>query len=115
MTHYHAFTRPRTVREYGYMDGRPVVQEGTGSGFLLPWDAIDDQAAAVVERRAPAFVVVGEYEREDGVRFPELATTRIHIEATTNYRWDPDTRRLRWNCPLCSSKDGKHAKGCEWA
>ena len=115
MTAHRVFARPRTVREYGYLDGQPIEQPGSPNGFLLPWDAIDDQALAIVERRAPAFVVLGEYERSDGLRFPELAVTTSHIEATTHYRWDRDARRLRWTCPYCGLKDTKHAKGCEWA
>lgn len=113
MTKHNVYRTPRTVREYGYEDGQPVAQPGSPSGFLLPWDAIMDQAAAVTERRPPAFVVVGEFVRDDGMRFPELATPTSHIELSTDYRWDSTAKRLRLVCPVCGQKDGKHAKGCD--
>lgn len=71
MTEYHHFTHPQSVRDYGFRDGRPIDQPGSPSGLLLSWDAIDDVAAAVVERRPPMYVVAGEYVR-DGIRYPHL-------------------------------------------
>jgi hypothetical protein len=112
---HRTFIPPRTVREYGYMDGELVEDLASPSGFLLPWEAIDDQAQAIATRRAPSFVVVGEFVRDDGTRFPELGVTTAHIEETTNYRWDRNTKTLRLLCPGCGLKDGKHLKGCESA
>jgi hypothetical protein len=110
---HRTFRPPRAVREYGYVDGDLVVDEESPSGFLLPWEAIDDQAIATATRRAPAYVVVGEFVRDDGTRYPELGVTTQHIEANTSYRWDGNTKSLRLICPACGLKDGKHLKGCE--
>jgi hypothetical protein len=74
MTH-RKFARPKSVEEYGFEDGRAVDQAGTPSGFLLPWEAIDDVARAKTEHRPQMLVVVGEWVREDGVRFPELVVS----------------------------------------
>lgn len=109
---YRPFRPARSVREYGYDADGPIVQDGTPSGFILPWEAIDDQAEAVVMHRPPAFVVTGEHVRDDGVRFAEIGVTTGHIESTTNYRWDEGAKKLRLVCPLCGFKDGKHEKGC---
>ena len=78
MTKHHVYRKARTVREYGYVDGRPVEQEGAPSGFLLGWEAIDDQAEALVQSRPPMYVVIGEWERTDGMRFPELAISQVY-------------------------------------
>lgn len=112
---HRTFSPPRSVREYGYMDGTLVVDERSPSGFLLPWEAIDDQAEAIANRRAPAFVVVGEYERDDGTRFPELGVTTAHIEANSPYRLHPKTHKLRLFCPnpKCGLWDDKHSKECD--
>lgn len=112
---HRTFRPSRSVREYGYVDGALIVDESTTSGFLLPWEAIDDQAEAVANRRLPAFVVVGEYERDDGIRYPELGVTTAHIEANSAYRIHPKTGTLRLLCPnpVCGLWDGKHVKSCD--
>lgn len=115
MSGYRAFRPPQSVRDYGYVDGDLVVEPRSPSGYLLPWIAVDDQTDAVRERRAPAYVVIGEFIRDDGMRAPDLAVTTGHIEATTDYRWDPASRSLRLICPACGVKDGKHAKLCDLA
>ena len=112
---YRAFHPARPVREYGFVDGQPVLDETTASGYLLPWEALDDQAQAVATRRAPAYVVVGEFIRPNGTRYPELGVTTQHIEANTSYRWDPNTKTLRLVCQVCGLKDGKHERGCDRA
>lgn len=110
VTGHRTFRFPVPVREYGYTDDTLIPQPGSPSGFLLPWDAIEDQAQAVSERRPPAYVVIGEFTRADGMRFPELGVTTAYIEASSDYRWDQG--RLRVVC-RCSGKDGKHAKDCD--
>lgn len=112
---HRSFRPPQTVREYGYVDGVLATEPRSSSGFLLPWEAIDDQAEAIAEKRAPAFVVVGEFVDDDGTRYPELGVTTGHIEANSHYRRDSKTGRLRWTCPACGLKDGKHERACDWA
>jgi hypothetical protein len=72
---YTAFQPPVTLREYGYDDGGLIRQTASGSGFLLPWDAINAEADAVSRREPCRYVVVGETLRADGARFPELGVT----------------------------------------
>lgn len=115
ITTYRAFRPPRSVREYGYDGSEPLDQVGSPSGFRLPWDAIMDQSDARTERRSPMYVVLGEYAREDGYRWPELGVTTAHIEANSDHRVHPNGG-LRLRCSdlaKCGLWDGKHAKSCE--
>jgi hypothetical protein len=79
MTQHNVYRRPQTVREYGYIDGHLVEQPGTANGFLLGWEAIDDEAEAIARRRPPKYVVIGEFVRADGMRFPELAISKAYM------------------------------------
>lgn len=92
MTKHNVYRKPQTVREYGYAEGRPVEQSGSPSGFLLGWDAIDDQADAVAKRRPPMYVVIGEFER-DGARYPELVVSATYMEwagyVRSGHSWRP--------------------------
>lgn len=92
MTERLKYNRARTVREYGFRDGALIEQIGTPSGFLLPWDAIDDDADAVVNRRPPMYLVVGEYVT-DGIRYPELVVSDAYMKWAGNYRDGRDWRR----------------------
>jgi hypothetical protein len=74
------FTLPMSVRAYGYRNGRPIVQEDSPSGHLLPWEALDDEAEALVSDRPARYVVTGEYVRADGVRFPVLAVSDAYMK-----------------------------------
>src|SRR4051812_23361796 len=55
---YHRFARARSVHDYGYRDGKPIMAE---PGIpLLPWEAIDDLAQANIAGRPPMYLVIGE-------------------------------------------------------
>lgn len=74
MTQHNVFRPARSVREYGFdANHRPIEQKASPSGYLLPWEAIDAEAEAVSTRSRCQFVVRGEWVRDDGARFPELA------------------------------------------
>ena len=74
------FYPPRSVNEYGFDARGAIVQEGSPSGFLLPHEAIADHAESIVKARPPMYVVTGEYVRNDGMRFPELAVSKAYAE-----------------------------------
>lgn len=103
---YVRFPESHRLVEYRGRSGSEV-----GGQRLSPM-ALDEIAAATVERREPGYVVVGETVNVDGSRFLDYAVTRDHIEDTTNFRWSKGSGFL-WVCPDCGQKSGKHSKLCE--
>lgn len=79
MTERRWFSRAKSVREYGFNGSSLIEQPGTVSGFLLPWDAIDDDADAVVNRRPAMYLVTGEFVT-DGIRHPLLAVSDAYMK-----------------------------------
>lgn len=96
------FDRPRSCREYGYQDGKPIFQ---APGIpLLPWAAIDDEAEAKVASRPSQYVVVGEDVGDErdllmgrkivtfpARRYPRLAISPAYMKWLAyehkDYRW----------------------------
>jgi hypothetical protein len=76
---YRRYDRPRSVRSYGYENGRPIAQAGAPSGHLLPWPLLDDEAEAIAQGRPSAYVVTGEYLVE-GFRYPEYAVSDTYMK-----------------------------------
>lgn len=108
ITTYTRFVPPRRIAEY-------VGQKGSeANGQRLSYAAYDALAASKVSGREPEFVVIGEYRRSDGASFLDLGVTRDYIEATTDFRWDAGAKKLRYVCPECEMKDGKHATKCKF-
>lgn len=83
---HNVFRPARSVRVYGYRDGRPIEQEGSPSGYLLPWMALDDEAEAAVADRPSQFVVIGEWVTPEGVRHPEIAVADAYMKWAGNDR-----------------------------
>lgn len=103
-TEYVPFSPHRRPEEY-------VGQVGQHNGLALPQYALDAIATSKLARQPNQYAVLGEWRRDDGVRFLDLGVTREWLEAVSNYRQD-DTGRLRWTCPECGHLSGKHAKLC---
>lgn len=80
-TEFRRFARPRTVYEYGFDKAGAIKQDGSPSEHLLPWEAIDAHAKSFVTGRPCQYIVVGEFVREDGVRFPDLAINPDWMES----------------------------------
>ena len=84
MTTRNVFRHPRPVRDYGYSDGELVKEPGSPSGFLLGWEAIDDQA------EAPALVehcqyaggcIKGHWANRVGIEIKRVGRTRREAPA----------------------------------
>ena len=84
------FAHPKTPKEYGYRDGRPILQEGSPSGYLLPWEVLDDEADAMVAGRPSMYCITGEAQVGD-IRYPFLAVTNAYMcwagFLRENHRW----------------------------
>jgi len=100
------FAHPQSVRAYGFLNGEPIVQAGTASGFLLGFDALDAHVDAVAERRPCEYLVIGEDRRDDGMVFPVLGMNpeymawQGYIEETT-----PKGRIKGWHLPKIKAAD----------
>jgi hypothetical protein len=108
-----------SARYHPFQEARPLVQfvgqAGADIGGLLLSPAGYQAIAESKTTGLPCeLVAVGEDIGPDGERRLRYAATREYIEATTDWRWDAGTRRLRLLCPLCGLRDGKHRKSCEW-
>jgi len=102
---YHAFTPHRPLAQYRGHTGHE------SNGLLLTPAAFDALADATNAGRPCEYEVVGEYVRDDGWVFLDLATTRAYIESATSYLHLEG--RLRLVCPECEGRDGKHGRTCE--
>ena len=101
------FDPPRTLRGYGFdANHRPVVQAESPSGYVLPWEGIDAEADAVSSRGPCQFVVIGEYVRDDGARFPELAVNPAWMRDQGYVR----TRATDWHqeSAVCEKERHEH-------
>lgn len=99
------FDPPRPLRDYGFdVNHRPIVQAGSLSGYLLPWDALDAEAAAVSGRNPCQFVIIGETVRVDGVRFPELGVNAAWMRDQGYVR----TKRTDWHHESIECEKQKH-------
>jgi len=76
------FNPPKTVIEYGYENNLPIIQEGSASGFLLGWDALDAHRTALAERRPCEYLVVGEDTNRDGRPYPVLGMNPEYMRWT---------------------------------
>lgn len=105
MTHVR-FDPPHLLREYAGKRGHEI------GGLALSPPALDALADDTVTG-SNSLVVIGRWDRDDGAFFLDFGVPTGHIEATTDYRWDRDAKRLRLICPVCDLKDGKHMKSCD--
>lgn len=103
---YHAYPKARRPEEY-------LGQKGTELGGLaLPPHVLDSIAVRKTRGGPTEYVVIGEW-RDGDCRHLNFAMTAAYIEATTQYRAQPDGE-LRWVCPVCGMKSGKHMKSCDY-
>lgn len=86
------FRPAKSPRAYGYADGRPVEQPGSPSGYLLPWEVLDDEAEVVVAGRPSMYCITGETV-SDGLRFPTIAVADAYMKWAGHYRDGRDWRR----------------------
>jgi hypothetical protein len=107
MSEYVRFLPPRQLRDFANVPGSEP-----GGGMLSPL-ARDALAVALSRRRPPELVAIGQYVTDDGRAFLELGVTTAHVEATTDYRYDTRSHRLRRTCQECGTRDGRHKTGCQ--
>lgn len=107
MSEYVRFDPPRSLAAYRDSPGSEM------GGLALSPMALDALAESVTSRKPPELAVIGEWRYEDGRRFLDYAVPTDYLEATTDYRYDRDARRMRLVCPACGMKDGKHTRGCD--
>lgn len=100
------FNPPQTVTEYGYENNLPIIQEGSASGFLLGWDALDGHRNALAERRPCEYLVIGEDTGHDGRLYPVLGMNPDYM------RWTGHVvdltlagRVIGWHLPKPSKDD----------
>lgn len=86
------FRPAKSPRAYGYADGRPIEQPGSPSGYLLPWDVLDDEAEVVVSGRPSMYCITGETV-SDGILHPEIAVTDAYMKWAGFHRDGRDWRR----------------------
>ena len=79
----------------------------------LSFAAYDALALSMSTGKPCELVIIGEWIRDDGRRWFDYGVTTAYIDATTDYRYDRDARRLRLVCPECAQKDGKHTRTCD--
>lgn len=76
------FTHPREIAEYGFDGNRPLKEERSSSGFLLPWIAIDAERDRRVHGGQSELVIQGEYvDDATGFRSPAVAVNPAWMEA----------------------------------
>lgn len=102
---YNHFTPHRPLRQYRGQAGAEA------NGQMLPPYAMDALAESMTSDLPCELVVLGEYVRDDGVRFLNFGVTRGYVEAMTDFL--DEGGRLRLVCPTCEMKDGKHLKSCD--
>lgn len=103
---YHAFKPHHRAEEY-------VGQPGPHFGLALPPYVYDAIAEQKVHGGPSMYVARGEWRRDDGVRFLDLAVTEDWIIAHTFHRTD-ERGQLRWTCPECGKRGGAHTKACQY-
>lgn len=103
------FRPPRRVADY-----LGIVGYEMGDQMLSP-AALEAHGKSLSSGKPCSMVVLGEDRREDGVTFLNYGVPVEYIEAMTNFRADPVTGELRWTCPDCLLKGGKHTKTCNRA
>lgn len=103
---YAVFNPARRPEEY-------VGQPGPHNGLALTPDVIEAIASSRVSGRPHGYLVQGEWLRRDGVRYLDIAVDRRWVEANSHYRVD-EHGQLRWVCPECGLKGGRHSKACGW-
>lgn len=106
MADYIRFNPPHLLSEYRGKDGHEV------GGLALSPMALDALAHSVGSKQAPELVVIGRYDYPDGRYYLDFGVPTAHIEAVSDWRWDPDAKKLRILCPECDQWDGKHKKSC---
>lgn len=109
------FDRPRPLTDYLDDAGAAIPGHELG-GLALPPHALAALADSKVTRQPCELVVTGEEWGSDGRHFLLFGVSRDYIEATTDYRHvkvdDNDRGALRWVCPDCRERSGKHSKLC---
>jgi hypothetical protein len=104
---YERFAPSRPLSQY-------VGQAGLEQhGLALSPSALSALAESKSSDLPCELVVIGAWVRGDGMRYLDFGVPTDYIEATTDYRYDHDAKRLRLICPLCDLKDGRHTKGCD--
>lgn len=104
-TTYVPFDPPRRAEEY-------VGQAGPHNGLALEHYVLEAMAQARVVKRAHPFVIRGEWRRDDGVTYLDIAVDRAWV--TENSHHQLIDGRLRWVCPVCGKLGGQHGKGCDY-
>lgn len=111
MMTYTRFVPAHRLAEYAGQSGPEV-----GGQRLTP-AAYEAMSIAKASGNPPELVVVGEYVRDDGVRFLNFGVPTAYIEATTDYRFHKDHNspggRLMILCRDCGLWNGKHTKTCD--
>lgn len=107
MSEYVRYDPPRPLAAYRDSPGPEM------GGLALSPMALDALAESVTSGKPPEFVVIGEWRQDDSRRYLDFAVSTAYLEATTDYRYDRDARRMRLVCPACGLKDGKHTRGCD--
>lgn len=100
------FSPWRSPREYQGQKGAEV------GGLRLPVYVMVSLSETIPKGLPEQYVVKGEWTTPDGRAFLQFGVTTEWIEAVTDHRWDPMTRRLRLKCPSCLYWDGRHRKNC---
>lgn len=103
---YFRFDPPHLLAEY-------ADRTGPNLGNALPFDGYEALSEAKTSGNPPRLAVIGEWRDPDGTRYLDLGVTLAWLGAATNYRVDP-TGALRWTCPSCAQRSGKHAKACDY-
>ena len=100
------FNPPLTVTEYGYENNLPIIQEGSASGFLLGWDALDAHRDALAQRRPCEYLVVGEDTAPNGRLYPVLGMNPDYMRWTGHVVEMTRSGRITgWHLPKPSKDD----------
>lgn len=102
-TEYVPFNPARKPEEY-------IGQPGRHNGLALPHDTIEAIGRSRLTGQAHPFLVRGEWRREDGARWLDIAIDSTWVGANTNYKTVDG--RLRWTCPECGKLSDAHGRGC---
>lgn len=104
-TTYVAFDPPRRAEQY-------VGQSGPHNGLALEHNVLEAIGQARAFNRTHPYVVRGEWRRDDGVAYLDIAVDIAWLTANSHYQLVEG--RLRWVCPICGRMSGTHTKACDY-